>query len=146
MASAGTSVIPESHRDIPSTKTLAHIATIGPNGRPQSSPVWIDWDGTHLLFSQTKSRQKLHNLQRDPHIALSMTDPSNPYRYLEVRGTVVGETEEGASEHIDALARLYLGVDEYPFHQEGDVRVLFKIAPLRVTTMESTMPDFNASS
>jgi hypothetical protein len=63
-----------------------------------------------------------------------------------VRGAVVGETEEGANEHIDELARLYLGVDKYPFHREGDVRVIFKIAPQRVATMESTMPGFNAST
>jgi len=64
----------------------------------------------------------------------------------EVRGTVVGETEEGANEHIDELARLYLGVEKYPFHQEGDVRVMFRIAPRRVATMESSMPCFGASS
>ena len=63
-----------------------------------------------------------------------------------MRGVVVGETEEGANEHIDELARLYLGVDKYPFHKEGDVRVLFKIAPQRVATMESAMPDFGAST
>ena len=59
---------------------------------------------------------------------------------------MVVETEEGANEHIDELARLYLGVDKYPFHKEGDVRVLFKIEPQRVATMELTMPDFNAST
>lgn len=72
-------------------------------------------------------------------------DPNDDTRWLEVRGTVVGETEEGANEHIDELARLYMDVDKYPFHQEGDVRVL-KIAPLRVATIESTMPDFSAST
>jgi hypothetical protein len=81
-----------------------------------------------------------------PAVTILAIDPDDDTRWLEVRGTVVGETEEGANEHIDALARLYLGVDKYPFHQEGDVRVLFKIAPQRVATMESTMPDFTAST
>jgi hypothetical protein len=74
------------------------------------------------------------------------TDPHNPTRWLEVRGAVVGETEEGADEHIDELARLYLGVDKYPFHRGGDVRVLFRIAAERVATMESAMSDFTAST
>src|ERR1700720_4202756 len=73
-------------------------------------------------------------------------DPDNVTRWLEVRGAVVGETEEGANEHIDELARLYLGVDKYPFHREGDVRVIFKIVPTRVATIESTMPDLRAST
>jgi hypothetical protein len=79
-------------------------------------------------------------------VTLLAIDPDDDSRWLEVRGTVVGETEEGANEHLDELAQLYLGVDQYPFHQEGDVRVLFKIAPQRVTTMESTMPNFSAST
>jgi hypothetical protein len=85
-------------------------------------------------------------MSRRPAVTILAVDPDDDTRWLEVRGTVVGETEEGANEHIDALARLYLGVDKYPFHQKGDVRVLFTIAPLRVATMESTMPDFNAST
>jgi hypothetical protein len=73
-------------------------------------------------------------------------DPDDDTRWPEVRGTVVGETEEGAREHIDELARLYLGVEKYPYHEEGDMRVLFKIAPQRVATMETSMPGFVAPS
>jgi hypothetical protein len=83
---------------------------------------------------------------RRPAVTLLAIAPDDATRWLEVRGTVVGETEEGANEHIDALVRLYLGVDTYPFHQAGDVRVLFKIAPLRVATLESTRPNFRAST
>ena len=81
-----------------------------------------------------------------PAVTILTIDSDDDTRWLEVRGTVVGETEEGANEHIDELARLYLGVDKYPFRRQGDVRVLFKIAPQRVATMESSMPDFGGSS
>ena len=79
-------------------------------------------------------------------VTILAIDPDADTRWLEVRGTVVGETEEGASEHIDELARLYLRVDKYPFHRPGDVRVLFKIASQRVVTEEPSMPDFGGSS
>jgi PPOX class probable F420-dependent enzyme len=116
------------------------------DGAPQVQPVWCSFDGTHILVNTEKGRQKYRNMSRRPAVTILAIDPDNDSRWLEVRGTVVGETEEGANEHIDELARLYLGVDKYPFHQEGDVRVLFKIAPMHVATMESTMPDFSTST
>jgi hypothetical protein len=85
-------------------------------------------------------------MSRRPTATILAIDPDNDSRWLEVRGTVAGETEEGANEHIDELARLYMGVDKYPFHREGDVRVIFKIAPVRVATMETTMPDLSSST
>lgn len=88
MTSREQSVIPVQCQDLLMKQSFAHVATIGPDGEPQISPVWIDWDGQHVLFCQAKTRQKLHNLRREPRIALSMTDPDNPYRYLEVRGVV----------------------------------------------------------
>jgi len=135
MTAAEASVIPESHQDIPIAKTLAHIATIGPRGEPQNSPVWIDWDGTHLSFSQTKTRQKLHNLQRNPKIALSMTDPENPYRYLEVRGTVESVEDDADNAFINKMAKKYLGQDVYPYHRPEDERVVVKVRPVRATQM-----------
>jgi PPOX class probable F420-dependent enzyme len=74
--------------DLLHTTALAHIATIGPKGEPQCTPVWFDWDGNTLRFSQTTTRQKFRNLQRDPRFALSLVDPNNPYRSLEIRGKV----------------------------------------------------------
>ena len=82
MATTHETVIPERYRDLLNDKVFAHIATIGPHGEPQSSPVWIDWDGSHIKFSQTKTRRKLHNLQRDPHIAMSMTDPGTKASHI----------------------------------------------------------------
>jgi PPOX class probable F420-dependent enzyme len=138
--------IPDTYRDLLDRPIVVSLATLMPDGQPQVQPVWCSFDGTHILVNTAKGRQKYRNMSRRPAVTILAIDPDNNARWLEVRGTVAGETEEGANVHIDALARLYLGVDTYPFHQPGDVRVVFKIAPLRVTTMESTMPGFNAST
>jgi PPOX class probable F420-dependent enzyme len=116
------------------------------DGQPQVQPVWCSYDGEHILVNTEKGRQKYRNMSRRPVVTILAIDPDNDARWLEVRGAVVSETADGANEHIDELARLYMGVEKYPFHREGDVRVLFKIAPLRVATMESTMPDLGAST
>ncbi len=127
--------IPESHSDILETNALAHIATIGPQGEPQNNPVWFGWDGTHVLFSQTKGRQKYHNLQRNPHVAISIVDPQNPYRYLEIRGKIVRIDEDPNLDFINSMAKKYMGVDKYPNHQPGDERVVMVVAPEHTTKM-----------
>jgi len=129
------SVIPEKYVDLLQSTALAHVATIGPNGEPQSTPVWFGWDGEHVLFSQTKARQKYHNLQRDPHVALSIVDPSNPYRYLEIRGKVARIDEDPDNQFINAMAKKYINQDVYPWHQPGDERVVIVIEPERTTKM-----------
>lgn len=131
----GVSVIPESHRDILDKKGFAHVATIGPRGEPHSSPVWYGWDGQHVLFSQTKTRQKYRNLLRDPRVALSILDPDNPYRYLEIRGRAVEIVDDEGNAFIDSMARKYLGQDHYPWHQPGDERVIVKVLPEHTTSM-----------
>ncbi len=127
--------IPPQFRDLFDKKAFAHVATIGAGGRPQSTPVWVDYDGSHIRFNTARGRMKDKNLQRNPAVALSVLDPDNPYRYIQVRGRVVEMTEQGADAHIDALARKYLGQDRYPFRQPGEVRVIVKIAPEHVQTM-----------
>ena len=127
--------IPETHEDILAKKGFAHVATIGPDGAPQNNPVWYDWDGEHVLFSQTTERQKLRNFRRDPRVALSIADPDNPYRYLEIRGTVVAVEDDPANAFINKMAKKYLGEDEYPWPQPGDVRVVVKVKPRSTTTM-----------
>lgn len=79
--------VPEAYQDILKSKALAHIATIGPKGEPQSSPVWFSWDGTYLRFGQAEGRQKTRNLLRRAQVAVSIVDPQNPYRNIEIRGT-----------------------------------------------------------
>jgi PPOX class probable F420-dependent enzyme len=128
-------MIPSGYEDLLESTALAHIATIGPHGEPQVTPVWFGWDGQHVRFSQTKTRQKLHNLQRDPRIALSIVDPANPYRYLEIRGHVIAVEEDPKLDFINSMAKKYLGQDKYPWHREGDERVVIVVEPERTTQM-----------
>lgn len=129
------SVIPQKELGILSSNGFAHIATIGPHQEPQSTPVWFDWDGTYLKISQTKTRQKYQNVQHDPHVAISITDPANPYHYLEVRGKVVRIDEDVNNRFINSLAKKYMGLDTYPYNQPGDERVVLYIQPEHTTSM-----------
>ena len=127
--------IPESHRDLLTRPALAHLATLMPDGSPQVTPVWFDLDDGHVRVNSVKGRRKDRNIRADARVALSICDPDNPYRYLEIRGRVVAITEQGAREHIDALAKKYMGVDVYPKHYDVDVRVIYRIAPARFSQM-----------
>ncbi len=126
--------IPQTHLDLFQKKAFAHLATLMPDGKPQVTPVWVDYDGKYVIINTAEGRLKDKNMQRDGRIALSITDPDNPYRYLEVRGKVAERTHKGADAHIDAMAKKYLGQDKYPFRQPGEVRVIYKVAPERSTS------------
>jgi PPOX class probable F420-dependent enzyme len=128
-------MLPDSHKDLLQKKAFAALATIGRNGAPQVTPVWFDDDGRHIRFNTAKGRVKDKNLRRNPAVALSIQDPENPYRYVQVKGRVAEITEEGADAHIDALAKKYLGKDRYPNRQPGEVRVIYKVVPERVQVM-----------
>jgi PPOX class probable F420-dependent enzyme len=127
--------IAQEYLDLFQKKAFAHLATLMPDGRPQVTPVWCDFDGTYVRINSAKGRVKDRNMRRDPRVTLSLQDPENPYRYIQVHGRVVEMTEEGADRHIDSLAKKYLGVDTYPYRQPGEVRVLYKIAPERTSSM-----------
>jgi PPOX class probable F420-dependent enzyme len=127
--------IPENYRDLFEKKAFAHLATVSAAGAPQSTPVWVDFDGTYVRFNTARGRIKDKNLTANPRVALSILDPENPYRYIQVRGRVAEMTEQGADAHIDALAKKYLGQDTYPFRRPGEVRMVVKITPERVQTM-----------
>ena len=105
---------------------IASVATVDAEGRPQLTPVWIDHDGDDLVFNSARGRAKTENLERNPHVAVSVVDPDDPYNVVVVRGTVTS-TEEGADAHIDSLAKKYLGVDTYPMRQPGEVRVIYRV-------------------
>ncbi len=125
--------IPEKYLDLlRQKKAFANLATLMPDGRPQVTPVWIDYDGESLIFNSARGRQKDLNVRRDPRVSLSIVDPDNPYRYLEVRGRVFDITQEGADASIDKPAKKYLGVDKYPYAQPGEVRVIYKVRPEHV--------------
>jgi PPOX class probable F420-dependent enzyme len=116
-------------------KALAHLGTVMPNGAPQVTPVWFDYDGTFIRVNSARGRLKDRNMRRNPAVALSIVDPANPYRYVGMLGRVVEITEEGGDAHIDRLAKKYLGEDRYPDRRSGEVRVIYKIAPQRVGGM-----------
>ncbi len=127
--------IPGKYRDLFEKRAFAHLATIGADGSPQVTPVWVDFDGTYLRFNTAKGRVKDKNLRRNPRVALAIQDPDNPYRYMQVQGRVVEVTEHGADAHIDTLAKKYIGQDTYPWRRPGEVRVLYKILPEKVQTL-----------
>jgi len=127
--------IPDEFKDVlTQKKAFANLATVGADGGPQVTPVWFDWDGTHLRFNSAKGRVKDKNVRRTPKVALAIVDPDNPYRYLQIKGRVAEMIEAGADAHIDALAKKYMGVDKYPYRKPGEVRVIYKVVPERVQT------------
>jgi PPOX class probable F420-dependent enzyme len=122
--------IPAAYLDLlQQKKTFAHLATVMKDGSPQVTPVWFDYTNGRVRVNTAKGRVKARNMQEGSRIALSILDPDNPYRYLQIRGQVVRATEEGASAHIDSLAKKYLGKDKYPFSQPGEVRIMYEIEP-----------------
>jgi PPOX class probable F420-dependent enzyme len=127
--------IPDKYRDLFTKRAFASLGTLMPDGSPQVTPVWCDFDGEHVIVNSAKGRQKDKNIRRDPRVALAVIDPDNPYRYLEIRGRVAEITEQGADAHIDKMAKKYLGADKYPYRQPGEQRVMYKIQPERVSTM-----------
>jgi PPOX class probable F420-dependent enzyme len=125
--------IPAGYHDLlTDKKALAQLATIMPDGSPQVTPVWFDYTDGRIRVNTAKGRVKARNMAEGSRVALSILDPDNAYRYLQVRGKVAHVTEAGASEHIDSLAKKYLGKDVYPWHNARDVRVIYEIEPLSV--------------
>jgi PPOX class probable F420-dependent enzyme len=130
--------IPESHTDLLGGPVYVTLATVMPDGRPQATVVWCNYDGEHVLVNTARGRQKEKNMSERPVATILAVDPGNPYRYLEVRGDVEEITEEGAMAHIDQLASLYKNVPKYyggaaPAEREDqEIRVICRIKPVRV--------------
>ena len=127
--------IPEAFKDLFAKVAYANLATVMPDGSPQVTPVWFDYDGECLRINSAKGRIKDKNMRRNKRVAVSIQDPDNAYRYLAVRGNVEEITEEGADAHIDSLAKKYLDKEKYPFRGPGEVRVIYKIRPEKVSIM-----------
>jgi PPOX class probable F420-dependent enzyme len=131
--------IPESHCDLLVEPVHGVLTTVMPDGQPQNSIVWADYDGQHVLVNTTLERQKGRNMRANPRVTLLVIDPRDGSRWIEVRGTVVEMTAEGAEAHADRLTQLYTGKrhfygDIYPVEQrERETRVIVKILPLKVT-------------
>ena len=139
--------IPASHRDLAECPPVAAVSTIGRDGYPQTSVVWCDVDGDLLRVNTMLGFAKERNMRRDPRVALLCYDPRRPLRYLEVRGTVVDMTEEGASHHLDELASKYAGRpiryfgDAVPARfAETEIPVLCRIRPVQVVAVDATEP------
>lgn len=127
--------VPQSHQDLlkDETKAFAVLATLMNNGSPQITPIWFNTDGKHILLNSSEGRVKDRNMRAHPEVALAILDPKNPYRYIQIRGRVAEITNEGAEEHIDALAYKYTGLLKYDGRAPGMVRVTYKILPIKVT-------------
>jgi PPOX class probable F420-dependent enzyme len=125
--------VPEEYRDLFDKKAFAAFATVMGDGSPQVTPVWFDREGDEIWVNTAAGRQKHLNVKRDPRVALTIMDPDNPYRYIEIRGTVREITELGADASIDKLAQKYLGEEKYPWRRPGEQRVILKIQIERVS-------------
>lgn len=124
--------IPHSMIDLLEGDALAHLATTRADGTPHVTPLWIDHDGNTILVDVRVDRVKAANMRERPAVALSIVDPRNPYRHLDVTGRVVSWSEEGWREHMNALARRYMKLDAYPWFFEGERRQIFRIEPTGV--------------
>lgn len=113
-------------------QVLAHVASLGPDGEPNVTPVWVELDDDDIVINTALGRAKARNLASDSRVAVSLTDPDDPQSAVAIRGTVVGFTTDGADDVIDRLAKKYLGVDSYPYRREGEVRVTVRIHPDRI--------------
>ncbi|WP_167473396.1 MULTISPECIES: PPOX class F420-dependent oxidoreductase [Nocardia] len=126
------SVIPESHIDLLTRPLYGHLATLNLDGTPQVTPVWQIWDGTHLRFTTTTDRRKAINTKANPHVAISINDPDQPYRYLEVRGVIESIDADPDGEFFDVLARRY-GLEYQPPVGDHERRVILVLRPTRTT-------------
>jgi PPOX class probable F420-dependent enzyme len=113
-------------------KNFAHIGTVRSDGSVQVAPTWVDVQDGRPVVNSAEGRAWVRNLERDPRITVEVENTENPYEYVEIRGRVAELTREGADEHIDSLAKKYLGQDEYPYRQEGEQRVVIRVEPERV--------------
>lgn len=128
--------LPENFHDLLyEKKALAHLATLLPDGSPHVTPVWFDVREGKIRVNVVKSRVKARNMLRDTRVALSVVDPDDPDRYIQVRGLVTRVTEEGAVAHNNELTRKYYGLDVYPWDNPGDVHVIYEIDPIAVQTL-----------
>lgn len=125
--------IPERFSDLLTRqkRAFAVLALVKKDGAPQVTPLWFDFDGQHFIFNTARGRVKDKILRRHPQVAFAIIDPANPYRYIQVAGKVVSETEEGARAQIEDLNEKYHGDRNYPV-RPGEVRVTYKVEPMRV--------------
>ena len=113
-------------------KNLAFLATLMKDGSPQITPTWVDLENNTVLINTAEGRVKQRNVTRDPRVAVSIVDHRNVYNMVTIRGIVMEQTTKGADEHVDKLAKKYLGVDKYPFRSANEKRVILRIKPEKI--------------
>ena len=118
--------------DFSTKPVLAHLATIMPDGSPHVTPVWFDFADGKIGVNSVRGWVKARNMARDARVALSIVDPDDPGRHVEIRGLVTRIAEDGAVAHNNGLTRKYTGLDVYPWDKPGDVHVLHEIEPVAV--------------
>ena len=128
--------LPDLARRLLEGRNFATVATLMADGAPQATVVWIDTDGAHVVFNTAEGRVKPRNMRRDARVAVVVFDHENPYKQAMIQGRVVAMEHDGADAHIDAMAKKYMGVDEYPLRQPGEQRVIVRIAPEKIALME----------
>jgi PPOX class probable F420-dependent enzyme len=128
--------IPDKYLDLlQRKKAFANLATVMPDGTPQVTPVWFDYADGLVRVNTARGRVKARNMKEGAPVALSIMDPDDAYRYIQIRGRVKRETEQGAGAHIDQLAKKYLGRDKYPYARPDEVRVIYEIEPTSTSAM-----------
>lgn len=127
--------IPDSHLDLiqDDVKAYAVLATIMEDGAPQATPIWFSYDGTYFLINSVAGRVKDRNMRKNPRVALTILDPRNPYRWMQIQGIVIEVTEVGAVEHITQLSEKYRGQAYYKEGQTPEKRVIYQIKPERIS-------------
>jgi PPOX class probable F420-dependent enzyme len=113
-------------------KNFCNVASLRADGTVHGVPVWVDIQDSRPVLNSAEGRSWVRNLERDPRVTLTVQNLENPYEYLEIRGRVAERTRDGADEHIDSLAKKYMGVDEYPLRQPGEQRVIIRVEPEHV--------------
>lgn len=119
-------------RELLQEPNFCFVATLRADGTPHVAPVWVDVDGDTVVLNSAKGRAWPTNLERDGRVTLTVPNRDNQYEYVSIRGRLAEQTTDGADAHIDAMAKKYLGQDEYPFRQPGEERVILRIEPEKV--------------
>jgi PPOX class probable F420-dependent enzyme len=125
--------LPDQVKQLIEDKSYAHVATLMPDGSPQVTQTWVDHDGDTIIINSNEGSQKHKNVLRNPKISMDISDPGNSYRVAMIRGRVSEVTFDGAEDHVDRLAKKYLGQDKYPMRRPGVRRVMIKVEPLHVS-------------
>jgi PPOX class probable F420-dependent enzyme len=120
-------------RELLEEPNFVAVATLDKDGTPDVKVVWADVEDGHVVLNSAEGRRWPENLRRDPRVTVTVVNHENPYEYAVIRGRLAEDTHDGADENIDSLAKKYLDKDEYPFRQEGEQRVMFRIEPERVS-------------